>query len=106
MSCYLSFFDKEVFAGVTSLEETSSNPAEEAEPHSKTTIPAFASKEQATRKISQEPAEERKSPKFPWMGKKCCTHPGLWWLLDSSLAHQEAQSGLICLWSIIIGILG
>ena len=30
-----------------------------------TTMPAVASKEQAARKTSQEPVEERKSPKFP-----------------------------------------
>ena len=65
MRCYLSFSDKEVFEGVTPLEEMSSDPAEEAEPHSATTMPAIASKEQATRKTSQELAKERKSPKFP-----------------------------------------
>ena len=65
MRCYLSFSDKEVFKGVTPPEEMSANPAEEAEPHSPTTMPAIASKEQATRKASQEPAAERKSPEFP-----------------------------------------
>ena len=59
MKCYLSFSDKEVFEGVTPLEETSINPAEEAEPHSTTTMPAIAPKEQATMKASQEPAAER-----------------------------------------------
>ena len=65
MRCYLSFSDKEVFEGVTPLEEMSTDPAEEAEPHSMTTMPAIAPKEQATRKASQEQAMERKSPKFP-----------------------------------------
>ena len=55
---------KDVFKGVTPPEETSSDPAEEAESHSMTTMPAVASKEQASKKTSQEPAEERKSPKF------------------------------------------
>ena len=65
MGCYLSFSDKEVFKGVTPLEGMSASPTEEAEPHSVTAIPAIASKEQVARKTSQEPAEERKSPKFP-----------------------------------------
>ena len=64
MRCYLSFLGKEVFKGVTPLEEMSSNLAEEAEPHSTTAMPAIASKEQVGRKTFQEPAEERKSPKF------------------------------------------
>ena len=64
MRHYLSS-DKEVFEGVTPLEEMSTNPAEEAEPHSTTTMPAISPKEQATREASQEPAMERKSPKFP-----------------------------------------
>ena len=81
MRCYLSFSDKEVFKGVTPLEEMSANSAEEAKPHSMRTMPAIAPKEQATRKASQELAMERKSPKFP-RGKKCCTHPSLWWLQD------------------------
>ena len=65
MRCYLSFSDKEVFEGVTPLEEMSADLAEEAEPHSTITMLAIAPKEQATRKASQEPAMERKSPKFP-----------------------------------------
>ena len=65
MRCYLSFSDKEVFKGVTPLEETSINPAEEAESHSMATMPAIAPKVQATTKASQESAVERKSPKFP-----------------------------------------
>ena len=65
MSCYLSFSDKEVFKGVTPLEGMPTSPTEEAEPHSATALPAIASKEQVARKTSQEPAEERKSPKFP-----------------------------------------
>ena len=63
--CYLSFSDKEVFEGVTPLEEVSTDPAEETEPHSAATVPAAAPKEQATREASQGPAVERKSPKFP-----------------------------------------
>ena len=73
MRCYLSFSDKEVFEGVTPLEETSANPAEEAEPHSTATMPAIAPKEQATTKAYQEPAMERKSPKFP--GWEKVLHP-------------------------------
>ena len=73
MSCYLSFSDKEVFEGVTPLEETSTSPAEEAEHHNMTTMPAVAPKEQTTRKASQEPALERKSPKFP--GWEKVLHP-------------------------------
>ena len=65
MRCYLSFSDKEVFEGVTPLEETSTKPAEKAETHSMATTPAGAPKVQATTKASQEPAAERKSPKFP-----------------------------------------
>ena len=65
MRCHLSFSDKEVFEGVTPLEEMSTDPAEEAEPHSVITMLAIAPKEQATGKASQEPAMERKSPKFP-----------------------------------------
>ena len=53
MRCYLSFSDKEVFEGVTPSEEMSSNLAEEAKPHSTTTMPAIACKEQTTRKTSQ-----------------------------------------------------
>ena len=81
MSCYLSFSDKEVYEGVTPPEGMATSLTEEAEPHSATAIPAIASKEQVARKTSQEPAR--------W--KKCFTHPGLWWLLGSSLAQQEAQ---------------
>ena len=64
MRCYLSFSDKEVFKGVTP-PEVSGNPTEEAEPHSTTTVPAIAPKEEATREASQGLAMERKSPKFP-----------------------------------------
>ena len=65
MRCYLSFSDKEVFKGVTPPEEMSANPAEKAKPHSMATMPAIAPKVQAATKASQEPATERKSPKFP-----------------------------------------
>ena len=65
MRCYLSFSDKEVFEGVTLLEEVSTDPAEEAESHIMTTVLVIAPKEQATREASQGPAVERKSPKFP-----------------------------------------
>ena len=65
MSCYLSFLDKEVLEGVTPLEGKSTSPTEEAESHNVTTIPDVAPKEQATREAPQEPALERKSPKFP-----------------------------------------
>ena len=40
----------------------STDPAEEAKPHSKATTPAIAPKVQATMNASQEPAMERKSP--------------------------------------------
>ena len=65
MRCYLSFSDKEVFKGVTPLEEVSTNSAEEAKPHSMTTVPTIAPKEQTTREASLGPVVERKSPKFP-----------------------------------------
>ena len=73
MSCYLSFSAKEVFEGVTPLEGMSISPTEEAEPHSMTTMPDIAPKEQATREASQEPALERKSPKLP--GWEKVLHP-------------------------------
>ena len=73
MRCYLSFSDKEVFEGLTPPKEVSANLAEEAEPHSATTVPAIAPKEQATREASQGPAMERKSPKFP--GWEKVLHP-------------------------------
>ena len=65
MRCYLSFSDKEVFEGVTPPDEVSTDPVEEAEPHSMKTVPAVTPKEQATREASQGPAMERKSPKLP-----------------------------------------
>ena len=65
MRCYLSFSDKEVFESVTPPEEMSTEPTEKAEPHNMATTPAGTPKVQATTKASQEPAMERKSPKFP-----------------------------------------
>ena len=65
MSCYLSFSDKEVFKDVTPLEGIPTSLTEEAKSHSMTAIPAIASPEQVARETSQEPAKERKSPKFP-----------------------------------------
>ena len=63
MRCYLSS-DKEVFEGMTPLEETSTGPVKKAKPHSMATMPAFAPEAQATTKAAGEPAAERKSPKF------------------------------------------
>ena len=45
MRCYLSFSDKDVFEGVTPLDEVSANPAEEAKPPQHETVPAIAPKE-------------------------------------------------------------
>ena len=95
MRCYLSFLDKEVFEGVTPLVETSSNPAEEAKPHSMTTMPAIASKEQATRKTSQELAKERKSPKFPRWEK--VLHPSQPVVVTGQLPHLSRSLEQTCL---------
>ena len=65
MKCYLSFSDKEVFKGVTPLEEMSTNPVKEAEPHSAAAMPAIAPEVQATTKAAGELTAERKPPKFP-----------------------------------------
>ena len=65
MRCYLSFSDKEVFKGVTPLEETSAKPVEKAKTPSIAATPASTAKVQAAMKASQEPPAERKSPKFP-----------------------------------------
>ena len=61
MKCYLSFSDKEVYKGVTLLEEMSTNPVKEVEPHSAAVAPEV----QATTKAAGDLAAERKSPKFP-----------------------------------------
>ena len=65
MRYYLSFWDEEIFEGMTPLEETSAGPVKKAKPHSKATMPAIAPEVQATTKAAGEPAAERKSPKFP-----------------------------------------
>ena len=65
MRCYISFSDKEVFEGVTPLEEMSASLYKKAEPHSVATMPAIAPEVQATTKAAGEPAAEKKSPKFP-----------------------------------------
>ena len=69
MKCYLSFSDKEVFKGVTLLEDTSADPVKEAKPHSMVTMLTIAPDVQATTKAVGEPAAERKSPRFPSLGK-------------------------------------
>ena len=89
MRCYLSFSDEEVFEGVTPLEEMSADPAEKADPHSTTTMPAIAPKEQATREASQDPAMERKSPKFPRWEK--VLHPSWPVVAAGQLPHPSRR---------------
>ena len=73
MRCYLSFSDKEVFEGVTPLEEMSADPAEKAESHSMATVPAVAPGVPANTKVVEELAAERRCPKFP--GWEKVLHP-------------------------------
>ena len=97
MSCYLSFLDKEVFKGITPPEGMPTNLVEEAKAHSLMAIPATTSKEQAAKgPLRKQP--RRGSAQNSLDGKKCYTHPSMWWLLGSPLACQEAWSRLIHLW--------
>ena len=99
MKCYLYFSDREVFEGVTSMEGMPSCPVEEAEPLSMMTAPTTTSKEQAVKETPQKPVKEMKFPKYPRWEKML--HPS--WpvvVAGSPLTHQEAWSGLICLWPI------
>ena len=73
MRCYLSSSDKEVFKGMVPLEETSTTLTEEANPQSTGTTPASTSEEEATMRVTREPAVERRSPKFP--GWEKVLHP-------------------------------
>ena len=65
MRCYLSFTDHEVFEGMIPPEETLTDPVEESQLVSEMDMIVTAPKESATKKTPQEPAQERKCPKFP-----------------------------------------
>ena len=91
MRCYLSFSDKEVFEGVTPLEEMSVEPAEKAETPSTAATPTGTPKVQSTTKLPGNQVQ-RGSPLGSLDGRRCCTHPSLWWLWGSSLICQEVQS--------------
>ena len=102
MRCYLSFSGKEVFEGVTPPEEMSANTAEEAKPTAQQLcLPLPLKSKLPGRHLRNQ--LQRGSLLNSLDGKKCCTHPSLWWLWGRSLIHQEVWSGLICLWQIIIG---
>ena len=92
MRFYLSFSDKEIFEGMTPLEEMSAIPVKKVKTHSIATMPAIAPEVQATTKAAGEPAAERKSLNSP-VGRKYCTHPNLWWLQGRSPIHQEVWGG-------------
>ena len=87
MRCYLSFSDKEVFEGVTPLEEMSINPAWGGQASQHDHYACHCPKEQATRKASQEPVMERKSPKFP--GWEKVLHPSWPAVAAGQLPHPS-----------------
>ena len=89
--CYLSFSDKEVLESVTPPEEISANPAERAEPHSMATMPAVAPGVQATTKAVEEPAVERKCPKFPSWEK--ALHPSRPVVAAGQIPHPSESPG-------------
>ena len=91
MKCYLSFSDKEVFKGMTLLEEMSTNPVKEAEPHSMATMLAIAPEVKATTKAAGEPAAERKSPKFPSWEK--VLHPSQPVVAAGQIPHLSGSPG-------------
>ena len=65
MRCYLSFTDKEAFEDVTPPKGMPTSPVAESQPPSETATPVIAPKESTAKKTPQEPAKERKCPKFP-----------------------------------------
>ena len=92
MSCYLSFLDKEVFEGVMPpLEGMPTSLTEEAEPHSVTAMPCCC--------LSRTSCQERHLRNWPRRGsllnfldgKKCFTHPSLWWLLGQLPRPSRSQ---------------
>ena len=100
MRCYLSFSDKEVFEGVTPLEEMSTNPAEKAKPHSMATMPAIVPGMQATTKAVEEPAVERKCPKFPSWEK--VLHPSRPVVAAGQIPHPSESLGWrFCNWEMM-----
>ena len=97
MRCYLSFSDKEVFEGVTPLEETSANPSEKAKPHSVATVPAVAPGVPATTKAVEEPPAERRCPKFPSSEK--VFHPSRPVVAAGQMSHpSESLRWRFCNW--------
>ena len=94
MRCYLSITDYKVFEGVVPLEETLTDPVKESQLVSEMDMIGAAPKESATKKTPQEPAQERKCPKYP-DGRRSYTHPSQWQLLDSLLTLPGAWSVLI-----------
>ena len=91
MRCYLSSSDKEVFEDITPPEEMSTNPGEKAEPHSMATMPAIAPGVQATTKAVEEPAAERKCPKFPSWEK--VLHPSRPVVAAGQIPHPSESLG-------------
>ena len=65
MRCYLSFTDHKVFKGVIPPEETLPDPAKESHFASKMDTIVAVPRESATKETPEEPAQERKCPKFP-----------------------------------------
>ena len=91
MRCYLSFSDKEVFEGVIPPKDMSPDPAKDAKPHSMATMPAIAPEVQATTKAVEEPAAERKSPKFPSWEK--VLHPSQPVVAVGQIPHLSGSPG-------------
>ena len=73
LKCYLSFSDEEVFKGLALPEETSAALVEEAIPQRMGTMPASTPKVGAIVRATEEPAVEKRTPKF--LGWKKVLHP-------------------------------
>ena len=83
-------FGQRSLEGVTPPEGMPSGPFEGAESPSVTTVPSATSQEQPVKGDPTETSQGVEVPLVPWMGKKCCTHPSLWWLQGSPFAHQKS----------------
>ena len=77
---YLSFTNKEVFKGLALPEEEEEESPQTPGPTNLPKAPCMP-----------EPAPE-KEPQSSWDGRRCYTHPGQWWLLETSLDLPELQS--------------
>ena len=97
MRCYLSFSEEEVFKGMVPPEETSTILTDETDPQSTRTTPAGTPEEEATMGVTREPAEERRSPKFP--GWEKVLHPSQPMVATGQIPHPSRGPRLrFCNW--------